>query len=68
MSAEQRLELIETKLAYQDDALQSLSDVLARQQSEIDSLRQAVRSLGRSLDQLRESGGASPADERPPHY
>lgn len=60
---------LETKVAFQDDLLESLNRTVASQQLQIDLLQKQVQLL---YDQLRslspsnmaESGG----DERPPHY
>jgi SlyX protein len=59
---------LETRLAFQEHALQEMSDVVARQQAEIDRL---TRALGETQDLLRRT--SSPVGERsdeppPPHY
>lgn len=63
---------LETKLAYQEDASQQLSDVVARQQQQIDALETALRALIERVNSLstQQEGAAknSPADEVPPHY
>lgn len=62
---------LETKLAYQEDANQQLSDVVARQQQQIDALETALRALIDRVNNLQLQEGASkdaPADEVPPHY
>lgn len=64
-----RLIEIETRIAYQEDALRTLSDALARQQLDLDRLQRLCQSLQSRLD----AGGdtAAPAtleEERPPHY
>lgn len=62
---------LETKLAYQEDAQQQLSDVVARQQQQIDTLEAALRALIERVNTLKVQDGAdkqSPADEVPPHY
>ena len=69
MSDSDRLEAIEIKLAHLERAMLELSDVLVRQQREIDrSLERSQRLAG--LIEALESSAASapPADERPPHY
>ena len=61
-----RLETLETKLAFQEEALQQLSDVLVAQQGRIDRLEARLVLL---TEQLRERAeqNAEP-DEPPPHY
>ena len=61
---------LETKLAYQEDAAQQLSDVVARQQQQIDALETALRALIERVNHLRPADGekTTAADEVPPHY
>lgn len=63
---------LETKLAYQEDTSQQLSDVVARQQQQIDALETALRALIERVDSLstQQDGVAknSLSDEVPPHY
>lgn len=70
---EQRVVTIETKLAYQEDTIAQLNDVICRQQNQIDALERLTQQLlGRVRDlseTTTQSGDAfSVADERPPHY
>lgn len=67
--SDERLEQIEIKLAYQDDALRQLSDVVYRQQQQIEVLRNQYQ----RLDERITNGGSTAAppsaeDEKPPHY
>jgi SlyX protein len=60
---------LQTQLAFQEDALQALDDVVTSQQQSIDRLLLSQQRLERQLAEL--GGGtdeAPPADERPPHY
>lgn len=66
---ESRLTELESRTAFQDHALQELSDVVARQQREIDQLRLQLESLRAQLAALATAGSAHPAEEPPPpHY
>ena len=66
---DERLERIETKLAYQDEAVQELSDLVYAQQKQIDRLEALCRRLVDRLETLEEPpGSGDPADEVPPHY
>ena len=63
------LEHIELKIAYLESANQELSDIVYRQQRDIDYLRTQMLSYQRQLEAWRaEQGNNAPADERPPHY
>lgn len=64
----QRFIEIETRLAFQEHALQELNDTVTRQQTEIDRLNRALKE---TQDRLR--GISPPVEERsqeppPPHY
>ncbi len=61
-----RLETLETKVAYLEQALQQLSDVLYRQQQDLDRVIARNQQL---IDELGSSPGASDGEiEIPPHY
>jgi SlyX protein len=69
MNAE-ALEQVETKIAFLEHANAELSDVVTRQQRDIDALRDQIAALAARIQALCESD-ATPhgaADERPPHY
>jgi SlyX protein len=64
------LEQIETKIAFLEHANAELSDVVTRQQRDIDGLRDQIAALATRIQALHESA-ASPRtaeEERPPHY
>ena len=63
------VERIELKIAFLERANIELSDVVYRQQRELEALRmQLANALGR-LDELKnESRPYSQEEERPPHY
>lgn len=63
------LERLETKLAYLEQAVGELSDVVYRQQQDIAMLNAKLVSLASRLDAIKTSERAYTADEeRPPHY
>jgi len=68
--SENRLIELESKLAYQEDAAQQLSDVVARQQKQIDALEAALRILIDRVQSLSQASAekTSLLDEVPPHY
>lgn len=62
-----RLIDIETRIAYQEDMLQQLNDVVAKQQKRIDLLEDVLRTLTERYPSLQAE--ATPAlIEKPPHY
>ena len=70
---EQRIIAIETKIAYQEDTIAQLNEVVCKQQTQIDVLERLTQQLiGRVRDlseaSAQSNGSLSAADERPPHY
>ena len=62
------IEQIEIKIAYLEQANAELSDVVYRQQQELESLRAQLAELLRRLDASQTPTTSSPQDEIPPHY
>lgn len=66
---ESRLTNLETKVAFQDDLVESLNRIVASQQQQIDLLQQQVQMLYDQLRSLAPSNVALESEEaRPPHY
>ena len=66
-----RLDELESRLAFQDDLIESLNRVVARQDRELASLAQRVKALEARLTDLAEAAsqpGGSAGHEVPPHY
>jgi len=65
----QHIEELESQLAFQEDTLQTLNEIVTRQQGQIEKLQQDMQSV---LLQLQQLGNAMhrPASEEapPPHY
>ena len=62
---------LEEKYSFQEDTLQQLNDVVARQGLQILALAAQLQSCKEHLEGLRERGtgeGEAAIDERPPHY
>lgn len=60
---------VETKLAFQEHALQELNAVVIRQQQQIDALVSEVKSLKERLRAVATSPVGALEDEKPPpHY
>jgi SlyX protein len=67
----ERLQELESQMAFQDELHSQLNDIVARQDGEIRELKQQVLALSRRLKEVGESmpgQGSDPADEVPPHY
>jgi uncharacterized coiled-coil protein SlyX len=68
MNADSRLEAIEVKLAHLEQAVQQISDEVARQQQQLEQALARAQRLSGRLEEL-EGGDASPGGyEKPPHY
>jgi SlyX protein len=69
MNDQARFETLEIRLAHLEHALNELSDVVARQQRELDSSREHAQRLAERLAaSLTAQDPATPGDEKPPHY
>ncbi|WP_432470728.1 SlyX family protein [Amphritea sp. HPY] len=69
MSDQQRLDDLESRLAFQEDSLDKMSDVMARQSLEIDKLTRMVKHLNQQVKTLGSDNISAPEDEAPPpHY
>lgn len=63
-----RIDTLEERIAFQDDAIETLNQTITKQWAQIDAL---TRNVERLTDQLREAqAGASQGSqhEPPPHY
>jgi SlyX protein len=67
-SLEQALVDLQTRLAFQEDTLQSLNDVVADHQREIGDIRRQVGALIDQLEQVLADLDAGTENEKPPHY
>jgi SlyX protein len=63
-----RIEDLEIKLAHLERGLQELSDVVLRQQQEIDALRRANERLAEQLSAGSDEPDSATRVEIPPHY
>jgi len=60
---------LQTRLTFQEDAVDQLNRVVARQQAEIDRLESELKKLTELVQDLKDAGPARQAeDEMPPHY
>ena len=65
---ENRIESVEIRLAYQDQMLHELNEVLTDQQARIMQLEKRVDSLLERVKSLSDGSSGDPENERPPHY
>jgi SlyX protein len=63
-----RIETLEFKLAHLERAVQELSDVLYRQQRELDGVVEVNRQLRRQLEEFATRAADGSVAEIPPHY
>jgi uncharacterized coiled-coil protein SlyX len=68
MKETNRIEALEFKVAHLERALQELSDVMYRQQREIDGMLELNRQLTSQLEQLETRAADASSVEIPPHY
>lgn len=63
----ERLDALETRLAYQDETIEQLNQTITAQWKQIDALTRQVTQLSERLQEA-EASAPGPANERPPHY
>ena len=67
MNERERIEALEFKLAHLERAVQELSDVLYRQQQELDRVLEVNRQLRQQVEEI-ETRASGSGVEIPPHY
>lgn len=69
MTVETRLDDLESRLAFQDRHIETMSERVIAQQRQIDALEQRVEVLLQRLHELADNrSDNAPQDEKPPHY
>jgi SlyX protein len=63
----ERVDTLETRLAYQDDIIESLNQTITAQWKQIDAVTRQLAQLGERLQEA-EANAPGPVNERPPHY
>ena len=64
----ERIDGLESRVAFQDDTIQQLNDALVAQQARIDALQAELAQLIATLRAGTGDSETKPADEVPPHY
>jgi len=60
---------LESKLAFQDETINELNEVITDQQNQLDQLREEIRLLGLRIANVAEASNVSDEKEPPPpHY
>lgn len=68
MDLEQRITDLEARLAFQDDTIQTLNDVLVAQQRTVDRLQAQLGMLARRQEDLQSRMEGEGDEASPPHY
>lgn len=68
----QRIDDLESQLAFQEDTIEALNQLVSKQTEELTRIQKHLRLLADKVAPILEHDGAgqtfNPADERPPHY
>lgn len=68
MNLEERVNDLESRLAFQDDTIQSLNDVLVAQQRVVERLQLQMSALLRRQEEMAGQFESSEEESPPPHY
>lgn len=68
MNLEARVNELESRLAFQDDTIQALNDVLVAQQRAVDRLQMQLAALLKRQDEMLSQFEAAEQEAPPPHY
>ena len=63
----ERIDILETRLAFQDDTIETLNNTITAQWQQIDALTRQLAALGQRLSEA-EAAASGPANDPPPHY
>jgi len=63
----ERVDALESRLAYQDQTIEQLNETITAQWKQIDALTRQLTALNERLQEA-EANPPAPANERPPHY
>lgn len=69
MSEAERIEKLETAVAYQEQAIEDLSRAITAQWAEIAELKRLIGNLGERMREIADNPAlAEPSEPPPPHY
>lgn len=63
----ERIDTLETRLAYQDDTIETLNQTITAQWKQIDALTRQLAQFSERLQEA-EANAPGPANDPPPHY
>jgi len=63
----ERIDVLETRLTFQEATIEALNMTITAQWQKIDALTRQVAALSERLQEA-EANAPAPANERPPHY
>jgi SlyX protein len=63
----ERIDLLETRLTFQDETIETLNKTITAQWQQIDALTRQMTALSERLQEA-EANAPAPANEPPPHY
>jgi SlyX protein len=63
----ERIDLLETRLTFQDETIETLNRTITAQWQQIDALTRQLAALSERLREA-ENNATVPANEPPPHY
>ena len=63
----ERIDVLETRLTFQDETIETLNQTITAQWQQIDALTRQIAALNARLQEA-ETQGPGPTNERPPHY
>jgi SlyX protein len=66
-SLSERIDVLETRLTFQDEAVETLNKTITAQWQQIDALTRQVAALSERLQEA-ENNAPVPTNEPPPHY
>jgi SlyX protein len=64
----ERIDALESRLAYQDQTIEQLNETITTQWKQIDMLTRKLAALTERLQEAEANTAVAPASERPPHY
>lgn len=69
MTNEDRMVDLEIRIARQEDLIDTLNQLVYRQQKKLDELEALCSALARHMKDMRDAArDGGPANEKPPHY
>ena len=63
----ERIDVLETRLTFQDETIETLNQTITAQWKQIDALTRQIAGLSERLQEA-EAQAPGPVNERPPHY